>query len=243
VELETLHAYIQENLSRGFIQSSESPAGAPVLFVKKKDGSLRLCVDYRGLNKITVPNRCPLPLISETLDRLRTGVIFTKLDMRGAYNLIRIAKGEEWKTAFRTRYGHFEYKVMPFGLSNAPATFQAFVNDVLREFLDDFVVVYLDDILIFSPSMVTHVEHVRAVLNKLMDAKLSLKLEKCAFSVPQVQFLGFVVSKDGIAMDPEKIAAISEWPTPKNTRDIQVFLVLQISIADSSKISQKSLCL
>jgi hypothetical protein len=226
VELETLHSYIQENLARGFIQRSESPAGAPVLFVKKKDGSLRLCVDYRGLNSVTIPNRCPLPLISETLDRLRTGVIFTKLDMRGAYNLIRIAKGEEWKTAFRTRYGHFEYKVMPFGLSNAPATFQAFVNDVLREYLDDFVVVYLDDILIFSPSPSQHIIHVPAVLKKLLAAQLSLKLEKCEFSVPQVQFLGFVISKNGISMDPAKICAVVDWPTPQNTRDVQVFLGL-----------------
>jgi hypothetical protein len=241
MELETLHDYIQENLARGFIQPSESPAGAPVLFVKKKDGSLRLCVDYRGLNKITTPNRCPLPLISETLDRLNTGVIFTKLDMRGAYNLIRIAEGEEWKTAFRTRYGHFEYRVMPFGLTNAPATFQAFVNNVLREYLDHFVVVYLDDILIYSPSAAQHNAHVMSVLQKLKDAQLSLKLEKCQFGVPQVQFLGFVISKDGITMDPEKISAVVEWPTPQNPRDIQVFLGLanfyRRFIKDFSKIS------
>ena len=148
-ELVTLKSYLEENLSNGFIERSESPAGAPVLFVKKKDGSLRLCVDYRGLNRITVPNRCPLPLISETLDRLYGCTIFTKLDMRGAYNLLRIKKRDEWKTAFRTRYGHFQYKVMPFGLCNAPASFQAFVNDTLRKYLDTFLVVYLDDILVF----------------------------------------------------------------------------------------------
>ena len=132
-ELKALHEYLKENLAKGFIRRSESPAGAPILFVKKKDGSLRLCVDYRGLNKITTPNRCPLPLISETFDQLGKAKYFTKLDMRGAYNLLRIAKGDEWKTAFRCRYGHFEYQVMPFGLMNAPGTFQAFVNDIFYE--------------------------------------------------------------------------------------------------------------
>jgi len=130
-EIEALHNYIKENLDKGFIRRSESPAGALILFVKKRDGTLRLCVDDRGLNKVTVPNRCPLPLISETFDRLSKAKRFTKLDMRGAYNLLRIADGDEWKTAFRCRYGHFEYRIMPFGLMNAPASFQAFMNDVL----------------------------------------------------------------------------------------------------------------
>src|SRR5690606_19053446 len=136
--------------------------------VKKKDGTLRLCVDYRALNKITVKDRCPLPLINETMDQLKEATIFTKLDLKGAYNLIRIKEGDEWKTAFRTRYGHFEYLVMPFGLTNAPATFQAFINDVLREYLDRFAVVYLDDILIFSRNYQEHVGHVRVVMEKLI---------------------------------------------------------------------------
>ena len=169
-ELESLKEYIDDNLKKGFIRRSESPAGAPVLFVPKKDGSLRLCVDYRALNKVTIKNRCPLPLISETLDRLRTAKYFTKLDLKGAYNLVRIAEGDEWKTAFRTRYGHFEYLVMPFGLTNAPATFQAFLNDVLRESLDTFVVIYLDDILIYSDTLEEHYEHVRSVLQRLKNA-------------------------------------------------------------------------
>ena len=223
-ELVTLKSYLEENLSKGFIERSESPAGAPVLFVKKKDGSLRLCVDYRGLNRITVPNRCPLPLISETLDRLYGCTIFTKLDMRGAYNLLRIKKGDEWKTAFRTRYGHFQYKVMPFGLCNAPASFQAFVNDTLREYLDTFLVVYLDDILVFFKSEEEHTTHVKMVLKKLEQANLSLKLEKCDFDVSSVQFLGFTIGQSTIAMDEDKIAAIREWSAPKNVHDIQVFL-------------------
>jgi hypothetical protein len=225
-ELKVLHEYIKENLDKGFIRRSESPAGAPILFVKKKDGSLRLCVDYRGLNKVTTPNRCPLPLISETFDQLGNALYFTKFDMRGAYNLLRIAKGDEWKTAFRCRYGHFEYQVMPFGLMNAPGTFQAFVNDVLRDYLDDFVVVYLDDILIYSTTLEEHTAQVKKVLQKLQAAGISLKLEKCAFDQQEVHFLGFVIGTNGISMDPAKVAAIREWPTPKSAFDIQVFLGL-----------------
>lgn len=225
-ELKALHEYIKENLDKGFIRRSESPAGAPILFVKKKDGSLRLCVDYRGLNKVTTPNRCPLPLISETFDQLGKAKYFTKLDMRGAYNLLRIAEGEEWKTAFRCRYGLFEYLVMPFGLCNAPATFQAFANDVLREYLDDFVVLYLDDVLIYSDNLEDHTAHVQKILQKLQAAGISLKLEKCAFDKQEVHFLGFVIGINGLAMDPSKVAAIKEWATPKSVFDIQVFLGL-----------------
>jgi hypothetical protein len=149
-ELQALRDYLTENLAKGFVQHSKSLADSPILFVKKKDGSLRLCVDYRGLNKINKKNRYPLPLILGLLDRLRTGKIFTKLDLRGAYNLLRIRPNDEWKTAFRTRYGHFEYTVMPFGLTNAPVVFQHLMNDIFREYMDEFVVVYLEDILIFS---------------------------------------------------------------------------------------------
>ena len=155
-ELGVLREYIRDNLAKGFIRPSTSPAGAPILFVKKKDGTLRLCVDYRGLNRITTKNRYPLPLISEALDRLSGAKYFTKLDIRLAYNLIRIKKGDEWKTAFRTRYGHFKYYVMPFGLSNAPATFQAHINEVLRDYLDIFCIAYLDDILIYSDTLEEH---------------------------------------------------------------------------------------
>src|SRR5690606_30819430 len=192
--------------------------------VKKKDGTLRLCVDYRALNKVTIKDRCPLPLINETIDQLREATIFSKLDLKGAYNLIRIAEGDEWKTAFRTRYGHFEYLVMPFGLTNAPATFQAFINDVLREYLDHFVVVYLDDILIYSKTKEEHIEHVRKVMKTLLGAQLQAKLSKCEFHKDQVEFLGFVISKEGISMDPKKVKTIQEWKSPSSVHDIQVFL-------------------
>ncbi|CDO74296.1 hypothetical protein BN946_scf184839.g1, partial [Trametes cinnabarina] len=158
VELDTLREYIKENLRSGFIRPSKSPCGAPVLFVKKKDGSLRLCVDYRGLNKITRKDRYPLPLVSDLLDTPRKARIYTKIDLRHAYNLVRIAPGDEWKTAFRTRYGSFEWLVMPFGLSNAPAAFQRFVNDIFSDLLDVCIVVYLDNILIYSDTPEKHRE-------------------------------------------------------------------------------------
>ncbi|KAI5448775.1 hypothetical protein NCC49_006605 [Naganishia albida] len=223
-ELAAVEKYIRENLSRGFIRASTSPAGAPVLFVKKKDGTLRLCVDYRKLNAITVKNRYPLPLIDESLDRLRTATWFTKIDLRGAYNLIRITEGDEWKTAFRTRYGLFEYLVMPFGLTNAPATFQHMINEVLREHLDVCVVVYLDDILVFSKTRDQHVQDVKAILSKLRANRLWAKLEKCEFFKHTVEFLGYVISPEGTSMDPGKIQAVVEWPVPKTVRDVRAFL-------------------
>jgi hypothetical protein len=165
-------------------------------------------VDYRGLNKITKKNRYPLPLISGLLDWLRTGKIFTKLDLRGAYNLLRIRPGDEWKKAFCTRYGHFEYTVMPFGLTNALAVFQHLMNDIFQEYMDEFLVVYLDDILIFSKNQENHDKHVRLVLVTLREHGLYAKLEKCEFDKSSVAFLGYVISPDGIFMDKSKVETI-----------------------------------
>ena len=223
-ELKALRVYLDENLEKGFIQPSKSPAGAPILFVKKKDGSLRLCVDYRGLNKLTVRNRYPLPLIPELLDRLRIARVFSKVDLRGAYNLVRIKPGDEWKTAFRTRYGHFEYKVMPFGLTNAPTVFQHMMNDIFREYLDHFVVIYLDDILIFSPNMEEHTRQVRLVLAKLREHGLYAKGEKCEFDRTSIEFLGYIISPTGITMDMKKVSVIRAWATPRRLKDVQSFL-------------------
>ena len=224
VELKTLRGYLDDGLQKGWIRHSTSPAGAPILFVPKKDGGLRLCVDYRGLNAITIKNRHPLPLISETLDRLVGAKYFTKLDLKDAYHRVRIKEGDEWKTAFRTRYGHFEYLVMPFGLANAPATFQAYINRALGGLLDHSCVVYLDDILIYSDNEEEHERHVREVLERLRRHGLYAKLNKCVFHAHEVEFLGFIVSSDGIAMDHRRVSTIKEWPTPKSFRDIQVFL-------------------
>lgn len=223
-ELETLKNYIDDNLKSGFIRPSESPAAAPILFVKKKDGSLRLCVDYRGLNRITIKNRYPLPLIHELLNRLSSARYFSKIDLRNAYHQIRIAEGDEWKTAFRTRYGLYEYQVMPFGLTNAPASFQALVNTTFHDMVDQFVIVYLDDILIFSNTREEHEEHVRRVLQRLREAKLYAKPSKCEFYKDHTEFLGYLVSIEGISMDPSKVASIVEWPVPQTLKDLRSFL-------------------
>ena len=210
-ELRALHEYLKEALAKGWIHESQSPAGAPILFVPKKSGELRLCVDYHGLNAITIKNRYPLPLISELLDRLNGSVIFSKIDLRNAYHQIRIREGDEWKTAFRTRYGHFEYLIVPFGLTNAPATFQAYINNALRGLVDDFCVVYLDDILIFSKSKEEHYEHLELVIERLRQAELYANPKKCDFLKPEIDFLGFIVNKDGLRMDPAHVQTISEW--------------------------------
>jgi transposase InsO family protein len=223
-ELEALKAWLEENLSKGFIRASSSPAGAPILFVKKGDGSLRLVVDYRGLNEGTIKNRYPLPLVRETLMRLSKARWFSKLDVRGAYNLIRMAEGEEWKTAFRTRYGLFESLVMPFGLTNAPADFQRFINDTLSPFLDRFASAYLDDILIYSDTLEEHQDHLRQVLRRLSEAGLHLKPEKCEFHQREVKYLGLIIGIDGIRMDPDKVEAVRAWPTPEKLKDVRAFL-------------------
>jgi hypothetical protein len=174
-ELQELRNYIDKNLTCGRIRPLKSPAGAPILFIPKKDGTLRLCVDYWGLNKATVKNQYPLPLISEILDRVSGAKYFSKIDVQDAYYRIRIKEGDEWKTAFRTRYSHYEYTIMPFGLTNAPATFQNYMNTTLHDILDIFCVAYLDDILIFSTTREEHTHHIQQVLERLQKARLYAK--------------------------------------------------------------------
>jgi len=185
---------------------------------------MRLCVDYRGLNRITVKNRYPLPLISEMLDRLSNCKLFTKLDLRDAYHRLRIKEGDEWKTAFKTRYGHYEYLVMPFGLANAPASFQAYINRALGNLVDTICVVYLDDILIYSRNENQHVGHVKEILRRLREWGLYAKPSKCKFHQKHVEFLGYIVTTDGVIMDPVRVEAINDWPEPQGFRDVQVFL-------------------
>ena len=175
-------------LKQGKIVHSQSPAGAPILLVPKPDGKLRLCVDYRNHNKLTILNKYPLPLMGELKDRVAGATIFIKLNLKDGYHLVRICEGDEWKTAFQTRYGHFEYKVMPFGLVNAPATFQAMMNKILREFLDHGVVVYLDDILIYSDSEEEHIELVCKVLARLKEHQLAVSVTNSVFHVKSVEF-------------------------------------------------------
>ena len=225
VELKTLKTYIKINLANDFIRPSKSPAGALILFIGKPNGSFRLCVDYRGLNNFTIKNRYPLPLIGESLDRLGRAKRFTQLDLTSAYHRIKIKEGDKWKTAFRTRYGHFEYQVMPFGLSNAPASFQGYINKILAEKLDVFVIVYLDDILIYTEDPGQgHVEAVRWVLDVLRRHGLFANLKKCRFHKDKVRFLGYIVSAQGVRMEDERIEAVKNWPEPTSVRDIQVFI-------------------
>lgn len=225
-ELTTLREWLEEQLKLGHIRVSSSSAGYPVMFVPKKNGKLRLVIDYRQLNEITKKDRTPLPLISEIRDRLAGANWFTALDLKGAYNLIRIKEGDEWKTAFRTRYGLFECLVMPFGLTNAPATFQRMINFVLKEYVDQFVIVYLDDILIFSKTREEHEEHIHKVLQALQDANLLVEPEKCQFEVQEVTFLGHIITPGNIRMDPDKISAIQGWKEPQNVKEVQSFLGL-----------------
>jgi len=225
-ELEALRVYIKENLRKKFIRKSKSPAGAPILFVKKHDGTLRLCVDYRRLNAITIRNSYPIPRISDLIESFKGSKIFSRLDLRSAYNLIRVKEGHEYLTAFRTPLGHFEYLVMPFGLRNAPSVFQRFVQDIFGEVIGLFVQVYLDDIIIYSQSVDEHINHVKTVLKLLIDHGLYAKLEKCDFHVTETTFLGFTVSINGLTMDKNKIKSVLDWPTPKNLKELQSFLGL-----------------
>lgn len=225
-ELDELKKIIHELLEHGFIQPSLSPYGAPVLFVKKKDGSIRMCVDYRALNKITVKNKYPLPRIDELLDRLKGAKYFSKIDLRSGYHQVRIEESDVPKTAFRTRYGHFEFLVLPFGLTNAPATFMHMMQSIFRPHLDDFVIVFLDDILIYSKTRDEHEQHVEKVLQLLRQNKLYAKESKCEFFKNEVSFLGHVVGERGISMEEQKVKAVRDWPVPKDVSDVRSFLGL-----------------
>ncbi|XP_057205010.1 uncharacterized protein si:ch211-159i8.4 isoform X2 [Triplophysa rosa] len=223
-EREAMDQYIRDSLQSGLIRHSSSPAGAGFFFVQKKDGSLRPCIDYRGLNDITVKNRYPLPLMSSAFELLQGAKVFTKLDLRNAYHLVRIREGDEWKTAFNTPTGHYEYTVLPFGLTNAPAVFQGLINSILGDMVNLFVFVYLDDILIFSPSLQVHAQHVRRVLQRLLENQLFVKAEKCEFHAESVSFLGHIISTEGIQADPAKVKAVAEWTTPDSRKALQRFL-------------------
>ncbi|KAG7594099.1 Zinc finger CCHC-type [Arabidopsis thaliana x Arabidopsis arenosa] len=225
-EMAELKKQLEELLDKGFIRPSSSPWGAPVLFVKKKDSSFRLCIDYRGLNKVTVKNKYPLPRIDELLDKLRGARWFSKIDLASGYHQILIEPSDVRKTAFRTRYGHYEFVVMPFGLTNAPAAFMKMMNGIFREFLDEFVIIFIDDILVYSKDRETHQNHIRTVLERLREQKLFAKLSKCSFWQRSIGFLGHIISDQGVSVDPEKIRSIKEWPRPKNATEIRSFLGL-----------------
>ncbi len=223
-EAEAMKSYIEEELAKGFIRPSTSPASAGFFFVKKKDGGLRPCIDYRSLNNITCKFRYPLPLVPAALEQLRRARYFTKPDLRCAYNLIRIREGDEWENGLFHHYGALEYLVMPFGLSNSPSVFQAFINDVFRDMLNQWVIVYIVDILIYSETYEEHVRHVRTVLKRLLQHQLYAKAEKCEFHQETISFLGYVISSGGVAMDEQKVQAVVNWPQPTTLKELQRFL-------------------
>ncbi|GJU16547.1 putative nucleotidyltransferase, ribonuclease H [Tanacetum coccineum] len=225
-EMQELSGQLQELQDKGFIRPSHSPWGAPVLFVKKKDGSFRMCIDYRELNKLTVKNRYPLPRIDDLFDQLQGSCYFSKIDLRSGYHQLRVHEDDIPKTAFRTRYGHFEFTVMPFGLTNAPAVFMDLMNRVCKPYLDKFVIVFIDDILIYSKTKEDHEVHLRLVLELLRKEKLYAKFSKCEFWLQEVHFLGHVVNQSGIHVDPSKIEAVKNWKAPTTSSEIRSFLGL-----------------
>ena len=225
-EHEELQAQIDDLLAQGHIRPSSSPYGAPVLFVPKKDGRWRMCVDYRALNKQTVRDRYPLPRIDDLLDRLGKAKYFTTLDLASGYHQIAVKEEDIPKTAFRTQRGQFEFVVMPFGVTNAPSTFQRMMNSLFKEELDDFVLVYLDDILVFSSTLEEHIAHIQKTLDRLRRAKLYARLHKCSFFQRRVEYLGYDVSADGIQPSASKVKAVVEWPRPQGVRDVRGFLGL-----------------
>ena len=213
-------------MDKGFIRPSVSPWGAPVLFVKKKDGTLRMCIDYRQINKVTVKNKYPLPRIEYLFDQLRGASVFSKIDLRSGYYQLRVKEVDVPETAFRTRYGHYEFLVMLFGLMNAPAVFMDLMNRVFCPYLDQFVVVFIDDILVYSKDAQKHENHLRTVLQSLRENQLFAKLSKCDFWLKEVSFLGHIVFAEGIRVDPLKIEAIVNWHPPRNVTKVRSFLGL-----------------
>ncbi|GKB62129.1 putative reverse transcriptase domain-containing protein [Tanacetum coccineum] len=225
-EMKELADQLQELSEKGFIRSSLSPWGAPVLFVKKKDGSFRMCIDYRELNKLTVKNRYPLPRIDDLFDQLQGSSVYSKIDLRSGYHQLRIREEDIPITAFRTRYGHYEFQVMPFGLTNAPAVFMDLMNRVCKPYLDKFVIVFIDDILIYSKNKEEHEKHLKIILELLKNEQLYAKFSKCDFWLESVQFLGHVINNKGVHVDPAKVEAIRNWSAPTTPKEVRQFLGL-----------------
>jgi hypothetical protein len=217
---------LEELLKKGYIHPSFSPWGSLVLFVKNKDGILRLCIEFRQLIKYTIKNKYPLPIIDDLFDQLIGANIFSKIYLRLGYHQVRIKEEDIHKTSFRTRYGHYEFVVVPFGLTNAPFVFMFLMNAIFINYLDNFFIVFLDDILVYSRSKEENQHHLRLVLQVLRENHLYAKLSKCYFYQKKIHYLGHIISKKGIAVDPEKIEAIRGWPTLINVSEVRYFMGL-----------------
>ncbi|GKE95789.1 putative reverse transcriptase domain-containing protein [Tanacetum coccineum] len=220
-EMKELSVQLHDLLEKGFICPSSSPWGASVLFMKKKDRSFRMCIDYRKLNKLTIKNRYPLPRIDDLFDQLQGSSVYSKINLRSRYHQLRIKEEDILITALRTRYSHFEFQVMPFGLTNAPAVFMDLMNRVCKPYLDKFVIVFINDILVYSKDEEEHEKHLKIILELLKKERLYAKFSKCDFCLDSVQFLGHMINRSSVHVDPAKIKAIRSWAAPTTPTEVR----------------------
>jgi len=227
VEREKVQEFIKDQLRKEYIRPSKSPQMSPVFFVPKKNGKKRMVQDYRYLNSWMIKNNYPLPLISDLIDSIGKKKMFTKMDLWWRYNNVRIKEGDEWKAAFSMSEGSFEPTVMFFGLTNSPATFQAMMNDLLRDLVvEEKVVVFIDDVMVATEMKEGHDEIVEEVLKRLEENDLFVKLKKCVWKVREVRFLGVIIGEDGVRIEKEKVQGVIEWPVLRSVKDVQKFLGL-----------------